>query len=375
VDLVAASRVFVAVADRGSFTDGAAVAGVPQPVASRRIAALERHLGHRVFDRTTRRIVLTTFGRDVLPAARRLAELADALEHDAARAALRPLSLAVPETIATRDLAALDVVAREHGAAGLELVPAAPATRRRLAETGQVRAALIAAPAADAVWVVPLGLATAPSPQRPARRPPAPVVRLQALRPSRTERSTRTVWLGPEDDVPHLRDRLVREGQRAGLLPAQVAVGRTLAAAVADVLRGLDLLLCSAAQARELGLAWHALAEPDVARGYVVSAAVRDDALRIRERLGADVARCLGVPAARARSPSSTTSVASSTTRACGVPCWSATSTRGPSSAWIRASSCPWRRWRRSRSPSRWSSASGPASSTGPPSSTCRPAG
>lgn len=293
VDLVAASRAFVAVADRGSFTDGAAVAGVPQSVASRRVAALERHLGQRVFDRTTRRIVLTSFGRDVLPAARRLAELADALEHDAARAALRPLSLAVPETIATRDLAALDVAAREQGYSALELVLAGPAARRRLAETTQVRAALVAAPAADAVWTVPLGLATAPS---ATTAPSAPVVRLQALRPSRTERAARTVWLQPEDDVPHVRDRMVREGQRAGLLPAQVAVAKTLAAAVAEVLRTADLLLCSAAQAHELGLSWHPLGDPDVARGYVVSAAVRDDALRLRERLGAGVARCLGVP-------------------------------------------------------------------------------
>jgi DNA-binding transcriptional LysR family regulator len=328
VDLLAASRAFVAVADRGSFTDGAAAAGVPQSVASRRVAALERHLGQRVFDRTTRRIVLTTFGRDVLPAARRLAELADALEHDAARAALRPLSLAVPETITTRDLAALDVAARAADVAALELVPAGPGERRRLAETAQVRAALVPAPAADAVWTIPLGLATAPSPgsagssaaPRSSAAPPssaarpsspappssatsAPVVRLQALRPSRAERSVRTVWLQPEDDVPHVRDRMVREGQRAGLLPAQVAVARTLAAAVAEVLRTTDLLLCSAAQARELGLSWHGLDDPDVARGYVVSAAVRDDALRLRERLGADVARCLGVPAPDAPNP------------------------------------------------------------------------
>ncbi|WP_022927463.1 LysR family transcriptional regulator [Patulibacter americanus] len=296
MDLVAASRAFVAVAERGSFTDGAAIAGVPQSVASRRVAALERHLGQRVFDRTTRRIVLTPFGRDVLPAARRLAELADALEHDAARAALRPLSLAVPETIATRDLAALDVAARAHGYSALELVPAGPAARRRLAETAQVRAALVPAPAADAVWTVPLGLATAPDATRAPDAPVAPVVRLQALRPSRTERSSRTVWLQPEDDVPHVRDRMVREGQSAGLLPSQVAVARTLAAAVAEVLRTTDLLLCSAVQAGELGLSWHPLGDPDVARGYVVSAAVRDDARDLRQRLGVDVAGCLGVP-------------------------------------------------------------------------------
>lgn len=66
---------FVQVGERGSFTLGAAAAGVPQPVVSRRIAALERHLGGLLFDREGRRAALTPFGRDLLPSARRLVEL------------------------------------------------------------------------------------------------------------------------------------------------------------------------------------------------------------------------------------------------------------------------------------------------------------
>jgi len=67
MDLIGGCRAFVCVSETGSFTEGAAVAGIPQPVASRRIAALERHLGERLFDRSTRRARLTPFGRDMLP--------------------------------------------------------------------------------------------------------------------------------------------------------------------------------------------------------------------------------------------------------------------------------------------------------------------
>lgn len=97
-------------------------------MASRRVAALEKHLGGRLFDRSTRRAVLTQFGRDMLPVARRLLHAAEELEHDAARAVLRPLSLAVPDTCTALDLA-LDLAllgarAREAGAA-MDPVPAA----------------------------------------------------------------------------------------------------------------------------------------------------------------------------------------------------------------------------------------------------------
>ncbi|WP_210491495.1 LysR family transcriptional regulator [Patulibacter sp. SYSU D01012] len=291
MDLVAGCRVFVAVADRGSFTDGAATVGVPQPVASRRVAALESHLGRRLFDRTTRAIALTPFGRDVLPAARRLVELAAVLEHDARRATLRPLTLGVPELASTRDLAALGVAARREGLAALETRAAPPGERRRLVQTGQLRAALVPAPPDDATWVVPLGLAAAPT-------APAAPPRVRALRPTRAQRPARRIWLQPEDDVPHVRDPLVRAAQRSGLLPAQVTVAATLASAAAEALHGPDLLLCSAAQADELGLTWRALDDPALARGYVVAAGVRDDAQGLQGRLRDDVARCLGAPSA-----------------------------------------------------------------------------
>jgi DNA-binding transcriptional LysR family regulator len=69
---------FIAVARCGSFTAAARELRRDGTVLSRRVAALERRLGVRVFDRTTRRIVLTEVGHallaDVEPALMQLME-------------------------------------------------------------------------------------------------------------------------------------------------------------------------------------------------------------------------------------------------------------------------------------------------------------
>src|ERR1700749_1442984 len=126
MDLVGACHVFVQVGERGSVTLGAAAARVPQSVASRRITALERYLGAPLLDRSTRRAALTDFGRDMLPPARRLVRLAEALQDDAERARRRPFGLAVPATCSVRQLALLDSAAHEAGMA-LDVRAAGPA--------------------------------------------------------------------------------------------------------------------------------------------------------------------------------------------------------------------------------------------------------
>lgn len=143
MDLVAACRVFIHVGERGSFTLGAAAARVPQSVASRRIAALEEHFAERLFDRSTRRAALTPFGRDMLPSAKRLVQLAEAMEYHAEQAKLRPLRLAMPETCSLLSLARLSAAAHEQGIV-LHLCPAGPAERAELVAAAQVRAALLA---------------------------------------------------------------------------------------------------------------------------------------------------------------------------------------------------------------------------------------
>ncbi|KAA9152107.1 LysR family transcriptional regulator [Amycolatopsis acidicola] len=287
MDLIGGCRAFVSVSEAGSFTAGAAVARIPQPVASRRIAALEKHLGERLFDRSTRQARLTPFGRDMLPSAKRLVHLADALEHDAKRAKLRPLLLAVPDTCTTRDLAELDADARALDVF-LEFRTAAPGERAELVRTHEVRAALTAVPAEEGVWVVPLGLAS-------EAEPDAAVIHLETLRGGRSGRGPRRrVWIQPEDDVPHIRDRVLRARDSVGLQPSQVAVAESITSAAASVFRSADLLLCSADQARELGLAWRPVGGVKLARGFDVVAGLGEDAGNLRTRLRSGIARCLG---------------------------------------------------------------------------------
>ncbi|QZY20959.1 LysR family transcriptional regulator [Streptomyces decoyicus] len=288
VDLVAACRVFVQVGERGSFTLGAEAVRVPQSVASRRVAALEEHFGERLFDRSTRRAALTAFGRDMLPSAKRLVQLAEALEYHAEQAKLRPFGLAVPETCSVRHLAMLDAAARDEDTV-LDFRTAGPAERTELLRSREVRAALVAVPPAGADWTVPLGVA---SPADSGRGP----LHLETLRPGRAQRSFRRIWIQPEDDVPHIRDRLAQTGHRVALVPAQVAVAASLTAAVAATMHTDDFLLCSAAQADDLGLCWRRLAGAPVARGYSVSAVAGDDADRVQAGLWTQVARALGAP-------------------------------------------------------------------------------
>ncbi|MFJ9555531.1 LysR family transcriptional regulator [Nocardiopsis sp. NPDC101807] len=293
MDLVGACKAFVNVSDRGSFTLGAAAARIPQPVASRRIAALEGHLGARLFDRSTRRAVLTRFGRDMLPSARRLVQLAEEMEHDAERAALRPLRLAVPDICATRDLAALGAEARREGV-HLDFRPAPPAVRTELLGSREVRAALTGTPPGEGAWSVPLGLASAAEPRVGS-------VHVETLRVDRGRSATRgrRVWIQPEDDVPHVRDPLNRLRDAVGLRPAQVSVAASLASAAAEALGSDDLLLCSRRQADDLGLHWRPIGGISLARGYDVAADTGEEAERLRSLLGHGMARCLGAPDGR----------------------------------------------------------------------------
>lgn len=70
---------FVAIADRGSLTAAAEALGSSLPAVVRLLAALEKEVGVRLLNRTTRRIALTDEGRDYLERSRRvLAEVEEA---------------------------------------------------------------------------------------------------------------------------------------------------------------------------------------------------------------------------------------------------------------------------------------------------------
>ncbi|MEV4051307.1 LysR family transcriptional regulator [Amycolatopsis sp. NPDC049688] len=67
-----AVRTFVAVVETGRFQEAAAELGITQQAVSKRIAALEKSLGARLFTRTARGAVLTGDGHAFLPHARDL---------------------------------------------------------------------------------------------------------------------------------------------------------------------------------------------------------------------------------------------------------------------------------------------------------------
>ena len=82
MDQLEAMRVFVAIAERGGFSPAARALGIPVASASRKLAALESHLGSRLLSRSSRRVALTEAGRRHLEACRRLLALLVRAEQD-----------------------------------------------------------------------------------------------------------------------------------------------------------------------------------------------------------------------------------------------------------------------------------------------------
>lgn len=80
MDRLTALRLFLRVAETGSFSRAAEEAGVGQSVASRAVATLEAELGGRLMNRTTRSLALTEAGRKVADHARAMVAESEAME-------------------------------------------------------------------------------------------------------------------------------------------------------------------------------------------------------------------------------------------------------------------------------------------------------
>jgi DNA-binding transcriptional LysR family regulator len=97
-------RTFVAVADAGQFSEAADGLSITQQAVSKRVAALEKTLGVRLFARNARGVQLTADGHAFLPAARELLQA-----EERAAASVRP----------GRRALRVDVVGRRLGPASL----------------------------------------------------------------------------------------------------------------------------------------------------------------------------------------------------------------------------------------------------------------
>lgn len=84
-------KTFVRVAERGTLSAAARELGLTQPAVSQQIAALERHLDLRLFQRSTRRLALTEGGETYYQHARHILQAVDEAEESAGElsAALR----------------------------------------------------------------------------------------------------------------------------------------------------------------------------------------------------------------------------------------------------------------------------------------------
>lgn len=86
-------RSFVAVVEAGSFVGGAEAIGFSKQAVSRHVAELERRLGVRLLNRTTRRLSLTEDGQTFFFRGRELLDEIDRLEADVASGSAEPTGL------------------------------------------------------------------------------------------------------------------------------------------------------------------------------------------------------------------------------------------------------------------------------------------
>ncbi|HEV2639564.1 MAG TPA: LysR family transcriptional regulator [Actinocrinis sp.] len=174
-----AVRTFVAVADAGRFQEAAGDLAVTQQAVSKRIAALEKDLGVRLFARTARGARLTLDGQAFLPPARELLRAAEQ-----AAASVRPGRRALCVDVIGRRLGPAHLLRefhRAHPEAELDVVThlldldAAIAAVRSGTLDAAIRAVIVPAPQLPAgvetarVFDEPIELLTGPAHEFAAR--------------------------------------------------------------------------------------------------------------------------------------------------------------------------------------------------------------
>lgn len=107
MDFIRQLEILVAVAERSSFSGAARALGLSPAATSGAVAALEARWGTRLFERTTRAVMLTDTGRALLDRARRLlreAAAADAIAASAASQVRGTLRVSAPVSYGLRVL-------------------------------------------------------------------------------------------------------------------------------------------------------------------------------------------------------------------------------------------------------------------------------
>lgn len=247
MDLIDALQAFRLVAEESSFTRGAERCGVPQPVVSRRVAALERRLGGPLLERSTRSVTLTGLGERVLPHVDELLARWDLLI-EASREPDPELVMAVPRHLDPRTLAS---IRRGLAPIRIRLSEDDPEERSRLWLSGLVDIAVLSAPqgVGGVTSVLGLGLAEVDDGR--------PLCLSQLRRPVRhRDDRPRRIHLQPEDDVAAVRDPLTRLAHGHGLGAEQVVGTAERTETLTQLHEYDDVLVCTATEAATFGLGW-----------------------------------------------------------------------------------------------------------------------
>ncbi|MCD2190302.1 LysR family transcriptional regulator [Actinomycetospora soli] len=142
-------RYFVAVAEERHFGRAAERLGIAQPPLSRAIQQLERRVGARLLERTSREVRLTGPGAVLLAEGRAALDAVDAAERRTRRAAgSGPDLVLVAKAGASEELLAkvLDAYAAEPGAVEVDVQLCGPGQQERLLRDGRADVALLHRP-------------------------------------------------------------------------------------------------------------------------------------------------------------------------------------------------------------------------------------
>lgn len=125
MDYLQAMKTFTAVVEAGSFVGATETSGLSKAAVSRHVTELEEHLGTRLLQRTTRRLSLTSEGRDYYPRCKDIlaaVQEAEAIAGGGMLQAQGPLRISAPQTFGALHLASLwGHFAAEHPRVSLDI--------------------------------------------------------------------------------------------------------------------------------------------------------------------------------------------------------------------------------------------------------------